>query len=92
MFLFGYAVLLYNMWTVANAIGADRDDDHDLGEDGKYWKAVVFPSNMIDDPASLEIREVPEEELLGFSEMIQSDFYRNTTANATGSFGRRTLP
>jgi hypothetical protein len=55
MFLFGYAVLLYNMWTVANAIGADRDDDHDLGEDGKYRKVIVFLSNMIDDPESLEI-------------------------------------
>lgn len=75
MFLFGYAVLLYNMWTVANAIGADRDDDNDLGEDGKYWKAVVFLSNMIDDPASLEIGEVIEGELSEFSEMIQSDFY-----------------
>ena len=75
MFLFGYAVLLYNMWTVANAIGADRDDDHDLGEDGKYWKAIVFLSNMIDDPASLEIEEVPEGELSEFSEMIRKDFY-----------------
>ena len=75
MSLFGYAVLLYNMWTVANAIGADRDDDHDLGEDGKYWKAIVFLSNMIDDPASLEIREVPEGELSEFSEMIRKDFY-----------------
>jgi hypothetical protein len=77
MFLFGYAVLLDNMWTVANAIGADRDDDHDRGEDGKYWKAVVFLSNMIDDPVSLDIREVPEGELSEFSEMIQSDFYVN---------------
>ncbi|ESS12673.1 MAG: hypothetical protein A07HR60_00372 [uncultured archaeon A07HR60] len=59
VFLFGYAVLLDNMWTVANAIGADRDDDHDRGEDGKYWKAVVFASTMIDDPASLDIREGP---------------------------------
>lgn len=42
MFLFGYAVLLYNVWTTANAIGADGDDDHDLAEDGKYWKATVF--------------------------------------------------
>ncbi|ELZ96641.1 transposase [Haloferax sulfurifontis] len=75
MFLFGYAVLLYNMWTVANAIGADRDDDHDLGKHGKYWKAIVFLSNMIDDPASLEIGEVPEGELSEFSEMIQKDFY-----------------
>ncbi|MFC4544183.1 transposase [Halosolutus amylolyticus] len=75
LFLFGYAVLLYNMWTVANAIGADRDDDHDLSEDGKYWKTVVFLSNMIDDPASLEIGEVPEGELSEFIEMIQSDFY-----------------
>jgi hypothetical protein len=75
-FLFGYAVLLYNMWTVANAIAADRDDDHDLGKDGKYWKAIVFLSNMIDDPASLEIRDVPEGELSEFSEMIRNDYYR----------------
>jgi len=75
MFLFGYAVLLYNMWTVANAIGASRDDEHDLGEDGKYWKAVVFLSNMVDDPESLEIGEVPEGELSEFSEMIRKDFY-----------------
>jgi len=75
MFLFGYAVLLYNMWTVANAIGADRDDDHDLGEDGKYWRAIVFLSNMIDDSESLEIGEVPEGELSEFCEMIRKDFY-----------------
>lgn len=55
MFLFGYAVLLYNTWTVANAIDADRDDDPDLGEDGRYWKGIVFLSNVIDDPASPEI-------------------------------------
>ena len=30
---------------------------------------------MIDDPASLEIREVPEGELSEFSEMIRKDFY-----------------
>ena len=75
MFLFGYAVLLYNMWTVANAIGADRDDDHDLGEDGKYWKAVVFLSNMIDDPEPVEIGEVGEGELAEYSEMIRKDFF-----------------
>jgi hypothetical protein len=34
--LFGYAVLLYIIWTVANAIGADQNDDHDLGENRKY--------------------------------------------------------
>ena len=75
MFLFGYAVLLYNMWTVANAIGADRDADHDLGKDGKYWKAVVFLSNMVDDPGPVEIGEVPEGELSEYSEMIRKDFY-----------------
>ncbi|WP_254767585.1 hypothetical protein [Salinilacihabitans rarus] len=74
MFLFGYAVLLYNMWTVANAIGADRDDDHDLSEDGEYWKAIVFLSNMIDDSGLLEIGEVPEGELSEFSEIIWKDF------------------
>ena len=31
--------------------------------------------NMIDDPASLEIGEVPEGELSEFSEMIRKDFY-----------------
>ena len=75
MFLFGYAVLLYNMWTVANEIGADQDDDHDLGQDGKYWMPIVFLSNMIDDREPLETGEVPEGELSEFSEMIQSDFY-----------------
>jgi hypothetical protein len=30
---------------------------------------------MIDDPASLEIGEVPEGELSEFSEMIRKDFY-----------------
>lgn len=74
MFLFGYAVLLYNMWTVANAIAADRDDDHDLGEDGKYWKVIVSLSNMIDNPDTLEIGKVPEGKLSEFSEMIRKDF------------------
>ena len=65
------------MWTVANAIDTDRGDDHDLGEHGKYWKAVMFLSNMIADPGSLEIVEVPEEELSEFSDMIRKDFYLN---------------
>lgn len=60
MFLFAYAVLLYNMWTVANAIGADRDDDHNLGEDGKYCKSIMFICNMVGGPDLLEIGEVPE--------------------------------
>jgi hypothetical protein len=50
-------------------------DDHDLGKDGKYWKAIVFLSNMIGDPASLEIGEVPEEKLSEFSDMIRNDYY-----------------
>jgi len=75
MFLFGYAVLLYNMWTVANAVGADRDGDHDLGEDGKYWKAVVFLSNMIDDPKQIEIGEIGGGELAEYSKMIRKDFF-----------------
>jgi len=62
------------VWTVANAVSADRDDDHDLGKHGKYWKAVVFLSSMIDDPASLEIGEVPEDELSEFSEMVRKVF------------------
>lgn len=68
-------MLLDNMWTVANAIGADQDDDYDLGEDGKFWNAVVFLSNMSDDPAALEIGEGPEGALSEVSEMIQRDFY-----------------
>ncbi|XVH31448.1 hypothetical protein ACNS7O_13790 [Haloferacaceae archaeon DSL9] len=63
------------MWTVANAIGADRDDDHDLGKHGRYWKEIVFLSNMIDDPGSLEIGEIPEGELSALGEMIRKDFY-----------------
>lgn len=75
MFLFGYAVLLYNMWTVANAIGADRDDDYDLAEDGKYWKEIVFLSNMIDDPERLEIGEVEKRSLSQHSDMIRQDWF-----------------
>jgi hypothetical protein len=75
MFLFGYAVLLYNMWTVANAIGADRDDDYDLGKHGRYWKAIAILSTMIDDSASLEIGGVPGGELSEFSETIRKECY-----------------
>ncbi len=60
---------------MVNAIGADRGDDRDFGEDGKYWKAIVFLSNMVDDREALEIGEVSEGELSEFSEMIQRDFY-----------------
>jgi hypothetical protein len=39
--LFGYAVLLYNMWTVVNAIGADQDDDHS-GRTGNTGRQSSF--------------------------------------------------
>lgn len=48
------------MWTVANAISASRDETHNLAENGKYWKAVVFLSNMSDDPKPIEIGEIGE--------------------------------
>jgi hypothetical protein len=44
--------------------GSDNDDESGTWE---YWKAIVFPSNMIDDLVLLEIGEVPKGDYLKFS-------------------------
>jgi len=75
MFLFGYALVQSNIWTAANTIGANGDHDHDLTEDGKYWKAVVFFRHTIDDVEPLEIGEVGAEKLSEISKIVRYDFF-----------------
>lgn len=58
MFYFKFAILMYNMWTVANVLGAE-EQDHDLGA-GNFVKANRFTQAFEDDEVTLELDDPPE--------------------------------
>ena len=58
MFYFNFAILMYNMWTVANVLGAE-EQDHDLSS-GNFVKANRFTRAFEDDGVTLELDDPPE--------------------------------
>lgn len=58
MFYFKFAVLMYNMWTVANLLDAE-EQDHDLSS-GNLVKANRFTRAFEDDEVTLDLDNQPE--------------------------------
>ncbi|RYJ07771.1 hypothetical protein ELS19_19850 [Halogeometricum borinquense] len=58
MFYFKFAILMYNMWTVANVLGAE-EQDHDLSS-GNFVKANRFTRAFEDDEVTLDLDDPPE--------------------------------
>lgn len=63
MFYFKFAVLMYNMWTVANLLGA-KEQDHDLGSENLFT-ANRFTRAFEDDEVTLDIDDSPEKSPAG---------------------------
>jgi hypothetical protein len=59
MFYFNFVILTYNMWTVANVLGAE-EQEHDLSSENLFT-ANRFTHAFEDDEVTLDLDDPPEE-------------------------------